>query len=356
VDNENTIPNAYICGMGMVTAVGDSALMTAASVRAGINRYRETDFYNKYLRPMKMALVPDDLLVPLNANLESIILTPRQSRMLRLAQPALTETLSGLSQTQDIPLFLSVPEQLPNLPQPVDQTFLDHLHVQCNANFDRDHSMLFNTGRAGGLIALEAAMNALANGIYNVILVGGVDSYLDPLLLSSLDCNDRISAENVLNGFAPGEGAGFLLLANQQAVDIHNFQTLAVLSAPGIASEPGHRFSEEPYKGDGLAEAFSLALENCGNQTIKTIFASLNGENFGAKECGVAVLRNKQHLDSHYKLEHPADCFGDIGAAFAPVLIGLSNLGLLKGYLQGPILVYCSSEGEYRGAVCINTV
>jgi 3-oxoacyl-[acyl-carrier-protein] synthase-1 len=356
VDNENTIPNAYICGMGMVTAVGDSALMTAASVRAGINRCKETDVYNKRFHPMKMALVPDDLLAPINGDLESTMLTARQNRMLRLAQPALSEALSGLPQTQDIPLYLSVSESLSNLPQLVDQTFLDHLHVQCNASFDRDHSMLFTTGRAGGLIALEAAMNALTNEIYNVILVGGVDSYLDPLLLGTLDRDDRVSAENVLNGFAPGEGAGFLLLANQQAVEIHNFQPLATLFAPGIASEPGHRFSDEPYKGDGLAEAFSIALENCGNQPVKTIFSSLNGENFGAKEYGVAVIRNKEHLDSNFTLEHPADCFGDIGAAFAPILIGLSSLGLQKGYLQGPVMVYCSSEGEYRGATCVNTI
>ena len=353
--SENSIPSAYICGVGMMTAVGDSAPMTAASVHAGINRCKDTNIYNKRMNPMKMALVPDDVLPPLNGELESIPLTTRQDRMLRLAQPALDEALVGLP-SQDIPVYLSVPEFLPALPQPLDQNFLDHLHTQCNSNFDREHSMIFTTGRAGGLIALEAAMNALAHGNSNLVLVGGVDSYLDPLLLATLDQDDRVSAEGVLNGFSPGEGAGFLLLASQHIVETGHIPPLAVVSAPGIATEAGHRFSKEPYKGDGLAEAFTLALDNCSNQTIKTIFASLNGENLGAKEYGVAVLRNSEHMDSNVILEHPADCFGDIGAAFGPVLLGLSSIGLQKAYLQGPILVYCSSEGEYRGATSIDTI
>ena len=44
--NDKT-PNAFIYGIGMITAVGDSTEMTAASVRAGINRYKESDNFNQ---------------------------------------------------------------------------------------------------------------------------------------------------------------------------------------------------------------------------------------------------------------------------------------------------------------------
>jgi 3-oxoacyl-[acyl-carrier-protein] synthase-1 len=304
---------------------------------------------------MKMALVPDEVLAPLNEGLVSQSnLTTRQKRMFGLAKPALEETLSNLPPHQNIPLYMSVPEFIPGLSQPVNSNFLASLHIQCDGIFDLEHSMMYTTGRAGGLIALEAAMNALAHGVYDLILIGGVDSYLDLMQLGTLDMEDRVLAEGILNGFAPGEGAGFLLLANVQALQTFGLQPLAVISAPGIATEPGHRYSEVPYKGEGLSEAFTLALENCEDSPIKTIFSSMNGENFGAKEYGVAVTRNSANLNSNFKLEHPADCFGDIGAACAPVLLGLSSIGLHKGYIQGPVLVYCSSEGEYRGAACID--
>jgi 3-oxoacyl-[acyl-carrier-protein] synthase-1 len=136
----------------------------------------------------------------------------------------------------------------------------------------------------------------------------------------------------------------------------YGLQPTAVVSAPGIATEPGHRYSAEPYKGEGLSEAFTSALDNSQFTSIKTIFSSLNGEHFGAKEYGVAVSRNLSNLDADFKLEHPADCYGDLGAASAPILMGLSSIGLNKGYVQGPVLVYCSSEGEYRGATCVNHI
>jgi 3-oxoacyl-[acyl-carrier-protein] synthase-1 len=157
-----------------------------------------------------------------------------------------------------------------------------------------------------------------------------------------------------MDGFVPGEGAGMLLLATEQAVNTYGLSPIGVISLPGIAVESGHRYSEQPYRGDGLADAFSLALENCPNQIIQTILASLNGENLGAKEYGVAVVRNKEKLAEDFRLEHPADCFGDIGAAFAPVLTGIACIGMLKGYLKGPALVYSSSDIEWRGACCVN--
>ena len=346
---------AYICGIGMVTAVGDNAAMTAASVRAGINRYRESNIINKNLSPMKLALVPDNILPPLNKQLSSAAyLTAKQKRMLCLSQLAIDEALSNIPSELHAPLYIAVSEQLPDLPPSIRKDFLDHLHIQTNSKFAPDSSIMYTTGRVGGLIALEAAMITLAQDTYNVVIVGGVDSYLDLMLLGTLDRDDRVSADNVLNGFTPGEGAGFLILANQAAVNSLDLHPMATVYSPAITTEPGHRYSSQPFKGEGLAQAFTLALENAESPPVKTIFSSLNGENFGAKEYGVAVTRNQTLLDTNVKLEHPADCFGDIGAAFAPVLLGISAIGMMKSYIESPSLVYTASEQEYRGAVVVN--
>ena len=86
---------------------------------------------------------------------------------------------------------------------------------------------------------------------------------------------------------------------------------------------------------------------------LRTVFASLNGENFGAKEWGVALMRNQSAFDEAFQLEHPAEYFGDTGAAVGPIMMGLAAMGLSKTYLTGPALVWCSSEFEQRGAVCV---
>lgn len=54
----------YLAAVGMITSVGADAGMTFASVRAGINRFQESDHYNKDLNPMRMALIPNDALPP----------------------------------------------------------------------------------------------------------------------------------------------------------------------------------------------------------------------------------------------------------------------------------------------------
>ena len=62
-------PKVYVAGVGMITPVGANAEMTAAAVKAGISTFQETNIYNKDFKPMKMALVPDEALPPLNLSL-----------------------------------------------------------------------------------------------------------------------------------------------------------------------------------------------------------------------------------------------------------------------------------------------
>ena len=355
-----TPPGAWLCGIGMMTPVGDCAAQTAASVRAGISRYQESAVYNKRFEPMTLALLPEENLPPLNDDLATQPgLTSRQMRMLRLAAPALREALQNYAPETPIPLFLAGPEALPGRPLPVGGVFVNHLEIQAQTRLDLTHSRLYPTGRAGGLQALDAALAHLAQGTHDYVLVGGVDTYLDLYLLGTLDMADRVLANGVMDGFCPGEGAGFLLLCSERAKQTRGGATLAKIHPPGIASEPGHRYSEQPYKGDGLAQAVSSAIAHAQAQAemnlgpIRTVFASLNGENFGAKEWGVALMRNQSAFDEAFQLEHPAEYFGDTGAAVGPIIIGLAAMGMSKAHLASPALVWCSSEFEQRGAVCV---
>lgn len=348
--------SAWICGIGMLTPAGDSAAQTAASVRAGISRYEESSVYNKRFEPMTLALLPDDVLPPLSDELADITgLTSRQARMLRLAHPALLEALEALPDDRLVPLFLAGPESMPDRPPAISETFLTQLISQTETRLDREKSQLFATGRAGGMQALQAALQVLAPGEHEYVLVGGVDSYLDLYLLGTLDRDNRVLANGIMDGFAPGEGAGFLLLCSDKARDSLQAKPSVKIHSPGIADEPGHRYSEKTYTGDGLANAVTAALAAVNGTPVRTILSSINGENMGAKEWGVAYTRNASAIDPDFRFEHPADCFGDTGAAAMPILTGLAATGMKKGYLAGPALSYCSSEGPQRGAVCMST-
>lgn len=350
-------PKVYIAGMGMITSIGGSAETTAAAVRARRKGMRTSSLINKKYLAMTMATVPEAAMpdIKLSSN-DAIGKQTRYRRMLRLGAAALTDAMQVTPGPAPIPLFLAGPENLHPYLSPMDGSFIRHLVTASEAKIDLANSRLICTGRAGGVATIELAFRYMEQTKQPFAMVGGVDSYIDLDFLGALERDDRVSAINNMDGFVPGEGAGFLLLASEHALPSLRIRPFGAVSYPGLAKEPGHRYSTEPYRGDGLVEAFRRAIENGSGQPIQTIYSSLNGEHFGAKEFGVATIRNGNTLDQNARHEHPADGFGDIGAAFAPILIGLAALDLQKGWRQGPALVYCSSDGEHRGACCVEKI
>ncbi len=351
-----TLP-VYLKATGAVTAIGLTSEHIAAAVRAGISAYQESAMSNKRSDSMITALLPEDVL-PLLKKASAggaSVLTARQQRLIQLAQLALNDLQGKCVKLDDLPLFLAGPETLPAQTAACHPQLIHHISTQSEIRFHDKHSVLMPTGRAGGAWALQCAMAYVQAGYSQYAIVGGVDSYLDHYLLATLDSDDRILAQDVMNGFAPGEGAGFFLISGEPE-SFEKTDQIIKIYPPGLAREPGHRYSEAPYKGDGLADAFTLALDAADLPSIKTIMASLNGENFGSKELGVAVTRNSDRFDPNYAITHPADCFGDIGAAFFPISVALTAAGMLKNYLPEPVLNYASSENEHRAAVCLSKV
>jgi 3-oxoacyl-[acyl-carrier-protein] synthase-1 len=349
---------AWICGVGMITPIGGHTAQTSTSFCAGISAYEASDIINRRYQPMTLALVPDDVLPPLNDELSQTKgITFRQARMLQLAHLALDEALGSLPEDyeQPLPLFLSGPEGLSGRPSPIGGRFFEHLIRQVGVEFDNDNSLLFAAGRAGGVQALPDALSLLTGGSHEYVLIGGVDSHLDLNVLTTLDKDNRVLAEGVMDGFAPGEGAAFLLLCSESAKQRRSVQAPVRIFEPGVSDEAGHRNSDEIYTGDGLTEAVNSALEALDGKHVSTILSSMNGENLNAKELGVAFSRNSSAFEPTCLIEHPADCFGDVGAAAMPVLTGLATEMMKNRKLTGPALICCSSEGSRRGAVCIDT-
>jgi 3-oxoacyl-[acyl-carrier-protein] synthase-1 len=213
------------------------------------------------------------------------------------------------------------------------------------------------SGRAAGLMAIEKAMRMIEEDPSLLVLAGGVDTYYDLYVLGTLDMENRINSELTMDGFTPGEGAGFLLLTSEENAAADGFDILGRINAATSGEESGHMYSEEPYRGEGLATAVTEALVGLesNEMEIKTVFSSMNGENHFAKEWSVAYLRNQEKINTDFAMEHPADCFGDIGAASGPVMIGLALTGFAKDYIKRPALVYASSDRAPRAACVVSS-
>lgn len=345
-----------VAGVGMMTAVGLSAPETVASVRASIMQFSETSIRDHRFEPFVLAMIPAEALPELHETLAAMPgLTSRERRMLRLAHLPLLECLGPLVERGiRPPLMLSLPEMETTLQQD-REAFLQWLGVQADGAFDAAGSHAPFTGRAGGLAAIGHAAELVRSGRVEFAVAGGVETYRDLYILGTLDMEGRVKSAVHLDGFIPGEGAGFVLIATESAAERMKLRQLARLSAVAQGFEDGHLYSERPYRGDGLALTVRQAVESLnGDGPIQDVFSTMNGESHWAKEWGVSFLRNSGAFVPEHGMHHPADCYGETGAASGLLLVGLAAMGVASGLAGSPALVYASSDHGERAAVAVS--
>lgn len=346
-----------IVGVGMMSAVGLTAPETAASVRSATMRFGETAIRDHRFQPFTLAEVPEEGLPPLaDAVSREAGLTARELRMLRLGTMPLHEALSALPTKEKPPaLMLALPEMQPG--HRVDgKRFLSLFAAQSGSGFDVERSAAVDEGRAGALVALARAAQMVRTGQAAFALAGAIDTYRDLYVLGTLDIEERVKSAVHLDGFIPGEGAAFVLVASESAARAAQIPEMGRLTRLALGDEAGHMYSSEPYRGDGLAKTLAQ-LFGSGDVRgpVAEVFSSMNGENHWAKEWGVAFMRNRQAFLEDHGMHHPADCYGDVGSASGPMLVGLAALGIQGGYRRSPSLVYCSSDGGARAALALTT-
>ena len=347
--------SVVIASVGMTTPVGLSATETAASVRSATARFVETEILDKGFQAFTLSEVPEKAL-PNVAELADGPLAPsaRERRMLRLATRALAECLAPLGKpATPVGLCLALPEM--ETARPLDRAaFLSRLATQSGGAFSPAGSDASHVGRAGGLIAIGQAVLTIQSGLASIMIAGGVDSYHDLFVLTTLDRDERVKSKSNMDGFIPGEGACFLLLASEQAAAAQRLPVLGRVTPMASGFETGHLYSEEPYRGDGLATTFQqLVARNVVDAPIGEVYSSMTGENHWAKEWGVAHLRTKAAFRPDARMHHPADCYGDTGAASGPLMVGLAAMGIKESYRRSPAIVYGSSDRGGRAAVVV---
>lgn len=344
-----------LTGFDLLTAVGDDAVQTCASVRAGIVRFAELPTFAPTTKdpgwdpdePLVAACVPDlSPELPLRARLVALAL-----RVLRGLPGQVGLTRARLGETA---LLVALPfDDAAVQAEGVSSLFLPELLAASGLPAPGVVRALAG-GHTATFELLADGERLLAEERVASVLVLAVDSYLTPGRLAALDDARRVRSERNVDGFIPGEAAAALFLEPQAVVRRRGGRELAVVHSPGRDSEANLVTSDVQSSGRGLSEAIGRALEAAPPGPCPWVLCDLNGESYRAYEWGMAMARLPEPLGSVGRLEHPAECLGDVGAASGAVLVGLAARALSRGYAPArEALLWTASDGPTRAAVRI---
>jgi 3-oxoacyl-[acyl-carrier-protein] synthase-1 len=348
------VPTLAVQGVGLVTAVGLSAPASCAAFRAKISNPTETRFIDGAGRWIMAHQV--ELEQPWRG----------LSKLARMAALAAEEALQGVPRAQwaKVPMVLCVaepdrPGRLDGLDTQLAPMIQDLLGD--GVRFDPARSALVAHGRVGLAVALNGARRLLAQAEVPQVLVVATDSLITWPTLGPLEREGRLLTERNSNGFMPGEAAGAVLLGRAGASGSPQHASAAgggelVIAGVGFAREAAHIASDEPLRGDGLANAIRAALEDAGAamHDVDYRICDVSGEHYYFKEAALALSRTLRQRKEDFDLWHPAECTGEVGAANGATVVALAQAACAKGYSLGPrVLAHWANDGGQRAAAVL---
>jgi 3-oxoacyl-[acyl-carrier-protein] synthase-1 len=279
-------------------------------------------------------------------------------RLVALALPAVLEALAplaGAAGARPITLLFSTGEARPGQDTATAERVAAELRLLLDGGAAFGPTLHLMGGHAGGTGLIDVAARMIAEGRAELVLAGGVDSYLHPKTLDWLDEDERLHSEGNTYGFCPGEAAGFVLVAGADAVRRLGVAPLLALMATGSAKEPNVLKGTGICLGEGLAKAFQMLVTVLGEgHAADRVICDLNGERYRANEYGLAALRVSRLFRNAANFDAPADCWGDVGAASGPLHVCLAVEAESHGYSVGPLtLISSSSESGQRSALLL---
>ncbi|HYI02169.1 beta-ketoacyl synthase N-terminal-like domain-containing protein [Hyalangium sp.] len=341
-----------VTGIGMKTPLGNHSVQSAASVRAGINRFRRWPHFGVDLG--------DDS--GLNASFVNPDMgdDPWTEKAFELLGPPLEEALWS-SRLYDLEKHRGKLSAFLALPYPDREGTTTEAFEEFAASLREDcfgeapvQTEIIALDHASGLVAVARAVEQLQRGHADLCLVGGVDSLLDSRFLYALFTEKRLKVGSRGSGLIPGEGGAFVILERERDAARRKIKPLARVEA--IALEKDEPWGPEaPLRAEGLSRALRSVLQVAGAGEIRRVITDLNGERWRFLEWALAETRCLEELPRGWQLWHPADCLGDLGAAYGISAMVLATRAMARGYHgDGKVLISACSERGERAAMCLS--
>jgi 3-oxoacyl-[acyl-carrier-protein] synthase-1 len=345
VTQYQTVNAPVVIGLGARTPTGLQADSSAIATYAGISGITE--------HPYMVDKAGDPFMVSMDQTLNE---HGRIERMFALAASALEEVVSSMpvAPEESLSIYLGLPELgeffAQSMVDALCQRLETHLLSVC-----RPVVIPVPEGNASAILAMQQAISAMGNGVFDCCIVGGVDCLLDPDILEPMDDAGSIASATNRWGFPPGEGAAMLAICSREFAQQKCASPIASIVSLGIAYEPNSIEADAICTGQGLAKAMREAVTVAGVPITKQ-YCDINGERYREDEFSYAILR----LPSSFFVNAadylaPADCWGHTGAATGALLALLSLSCHRRCFDTGNWpMIWCGSNNGHRAAMVLH--
>lgn len=323
----------HVDAVGMYCAVGLNCNSATAALRAGLDNFRETAFFDYDGVPLTGAMLDD---LPEDGT----------KRLTRLVRPCISECLGSLADNATFPyaFVLLLDDDVEDAEAVFDACVKD-LNVH-------SESRICPLGRGGIGPALAYAKLLMQAKTVDNVLLAGVSSCFINDKIDRLQSAGRILTSRTNHGFIPGEGSGAVLLSLSRPG-----QSGLHITGTGYAQEQGCFLQEAiPNKAEAMTIAIQTAMHDCGYPVNETCFhcGDCSGEDFFFREISIALTRCMQQTVPYYSHLVPAASLGETGAAAGPLILAYMTriLPRMDSYGERALLHFSSDSGTCTALIC----
>ena len=215
-----------------------------------------------------------------------------------------------------------------------------------------------STACATGTHALGEAMKILQRGDADIMITGGTEAALTPLILAGFCQAKAVSLRNNVpekasrpfdkhrDGFVLAEGAGVLILEERGHAEQRGARIYAELAGYGLSSDAYHYTRPDP-EGDGPARAMGLALSDAGMKPEEIEYINAHGTSTISND-KIETLAIKKTFGPHARhlaVSSSKSMLGHMLGAAGAVEAAITALSLFEGVVP-PTINYETPDPE----------
>lgn len=171
-------------------------------------------------------------------------------------------------------------------------------------------------GDCGIVDLFSRAQQEIAQGRLDSVIVGGIDSLVDPHLLVALGALGVIKTPSRPDGFHPGELSAFVCFTKDR-MGAGDSRFAGEVHAWSSSHEAAHRFAEGTPRGEVLSKVIGSSLASLDDSALlRALVCTMSGDYYRANDWGHTLHRlgDDSRIGSA-DITYSAVAFGDTGAA-----------------------------------------